>query len=147
MLVGELLVYFTPAYIAGTLLLLGLTQQIFVRVRYTYLFCKAGGVHAARLAKDPFSALTWLWSIGWAQAQNRLLDFFLYIYQWATPESPNLVEINVTGDQRYLFTREPEHIKTILTGKFADFGKGPEFHRVWVCVRVLVLEENEWLIE
>jgi cytochrome P450 len=42
-----------------------------------------------------------------------------------------LVEINVTGGQRYLFTREPEHIKTILTGKFADYGKGEEFHRVW----------------
>ena len=53
------------------------------------------------------------------------------IYDYATPESPNLVEINVTGGQRYLFTRDPEHIKTILTGKFADFGKGSEFHDVW----------------
>lgn len=53
------------------------------------------------------------------------------IYEYATPESPNLVEINVTGGQRYLFTREPEHIKTILTSKFADFGKGAEFHDVW----------------
>ena len=42
-----------------------------------------------------------------------------------------MAEINVTGGQRYFFTQEPEHIKTILTGKFADYGKGEEFHRVW----------------
>lgn len=30
-----------------------------------------------------------------------------------------------------IFTREPEHIKTILTGKFANYGKGEEFHHVW----------------
>ena len=53
MIVGELLAYLTPAYIAGVLLFLGLTQQIFVRTRYTYQFHKAGGVHAARLAKEP----------------------------------------------------------------------------------------------
>jgi cytochrome P450 len=28
-------------------------------------------------------------------------------------------------------TREPEHVKTVLTSKFADFGKGPEFHQTW----------------
>jgi cytochrome P450 len=66
-----------------------------------------------------------------AQTKNRLLALFIQIYDYATPECPNLVEINVTGDQRYLFTREPEHIKTILTGKFANYGKGDEFHRVW----------------
>jgi cytochrome P450 len=42
------------------------------------------------------------------------------------------VEINVTGGSRYFFTREPEHVKTVLTSKFTDYGKGPEFHRVWV---------------
>ena len=28
-------------------------------------------------------------------------------------------------------TREPEHIKTVLTGKFADYGKGQNFHDLW----------------
>jgi hypothetical protein len=77
-------------------------------------------------------ALTWLWTIGRAQVQNRMLALFNDIYSYATPDCPNLVEINVTGGSRYFFTREPEHVKAVLTSKFADFGKGPEFHRVWV---------------
>lgn len=28
-------------------------------------------------------------------------------------------------------TDEPAQIKTVLTSKFADFGKGPDFHRMW----------------
>lgn len=138
----------TPGYIFGFVLAAGLLLQVFIRVRFAYRFKRAGGVHSALLAKDPISgmwypsfaitksysrviALTWLWTIGRAQASNRLLDLFNTIFLYATPTSPNLVEINVTGGQRYLFTRDPEHIKTVLTGKFADFGKGEEFHRVW----------------
>lgn len=76
--------------------------------------------------------MTWLYGIGMAQAQNRMLQFFNNIFpKYATSESPNLVEINVLGGQRYLFTREPEHIKTILTGKFHEYGKGEEFHHVF----------------
>ena len=84
-----------------------------------------------RSVADRIVALTWLWTIGKAQASNELLQLFYYIYNFATPQNPNLVEINVIGNQRALFTREPEHIKTILTGKFADYGKGDQFHRVW----------------
>ncbi|RDW59956.1 hypothetical protein BP6252_13043 [Coleophoma cylindrospora] len=73
----------------------------------------------------------WLYTIGIAQAQNRLLELFNSIYDYATPDCPNLVEINVLGNRRFFFTREPTHIKAILTGKFADYGKGPDFHRVW----------------
>jgi len=75
---------------------------------------------------------TWLFRIAKAQIQNRMLPFFESIFaDYGTPHSPNLVEINLLGGQRYLFTREPEHLKTILTGKFHDYGKGPEFHHVF----------------
>lgn len=37
----------------------------------------------------------------------------------------------MTGGARLLYTREPEHIKAILTGNFADYGKGPRFHQLW----------------
>jgi len=77
------------------------------------------------------AALSWLYTIGMAQANNRLLALFNYVFQWATPQYPNVIEINVTGGQRYLFTREPDHIKAVLTTKFAEYGKGDEFHRVW----------------
>jgi cytochrome P450 len=83
------------------------------------------------IADPPVSALIWLYKIGMAQAQNRFLAYFNSMYDHATPECPNLVEFNVTGTRRFFFTREPEHIKTILTSKFSDYGKGPEFHRVW----------------
>jgi hypothetical protein len=76
--------------------------------------------------------VTWLWTVAHAQINNRILELFNHVYTYATPECPNIVEINVTGGSRFFFTREPEHVKTILTSKFAEYGKGPEFHRVWV---------------
>lgn len=60
-----------------------------------------------------------------------MLEYVHKVYSFTTPECPNAVEINVLGNQRVIFTQEPEHFKAILTGKFADYGKGPEFHRVW----------------
>jgi len=84
-----------------------------------------------RLTNCP-QAVTWLWTVAHAQINNRILELFNHVYTYATPECPNLVEINVTGGSRFFFTREPEHVKTILTSKFAEYGKGPEFHRVWV---------------
>jgi hypothetical protein len=51
-----------------------------------------------------------------AQAHDRLQALFESLYDWGTPECPNLVEINITGGRRFFFTCEPEHVKTILTG-------------------------------
>lgn len=130
-MIGETFASVSPAYIAlGTVVLL-LGVQVWIRVRYALKVREAGGVHAPALARDPFTALTWLWTIGRAHMQNRFLVLFDQLYSHATPDCPNLVEINVTGGSRYFFTREPEHVKTVLTSKFADYGKGPEFHRVW----------------
>jgi cytochrome P450 len=64
-------------------------------------------------------------------SRNRLLDYYNYIYNWATPECPNCVEIAFRGSVRFLLTREPEHVKAVLTTKFADFGKGERFHEDW----------------
>jgi cytochrome P450 len=130
-MISDIFEYLTPAYVAIFTITAGLLLQVFIRINYTIKFYRAGGVSASKLASNPITALTWLWTIGKAQASNQLLPLFHYIYTYAKPETPDLVEINVTGGQRYLFTRSPEHIKTILTGKFADFGKGEEFHRVW----------------
>jgi hypothetical protein len=135
-MIADILPYVTPGYIAAFLLTVGFLIQVFVRLNYARKFSRAGGLHAPKLANDPFTALSWLYAIGWAQATNRMLEFFTLALSKGTPECPDLVEINVTGGQRYLFTREPEHIKTILTGKFAEFGKGEEFHRVWVDIPV-----------
>lgn len=42
-----------------------------------------------------------------------------------------MIEGAPTGMRRYIVTRDPEHIKTVLTGQFADFGKGKFFHDTW----------------
>jgi hypothetical protein len=132
-MISEILPYVTPTYISLSLLVSGLLVQIYIRVNYTIRFRRAGGVHCSKLANDPITAFTWLFTVGRAQVRNRMVEFFDYALSRADPDKGGqIVEINVTGGQRYFFTREPEHIKTLLTGKFAEFGKGEEFHRVWV---------------
>ncbi|KAL8335589.1 hypothetical protein RB598_009668 [Gaeumannomyces tritici] len=90
-----------------------------------------GAVRAPRIAGNPFSALVWFIRAGRKQMSNDLLALFDSIYEDATPASPNCVEISVAPSMRFLMTREPAHVKAMLTGKFSDFGKGPKFHEVW----------------
>ncbi|KYK56406.1 cytochrome P450 alkane hydroxylase [Drechmeria coniospora] len=127
----------------------------FLHVEYRLSKCSA--VRAPRLARNPISgqlpaslsspllsslvlprssadgvvaALCWFVEAAYMQANNRLLEYFNGIYRHATPGCPNLVELSVDS-RRILLTREPEHIKTVLTSKFSHFGKGPEFHDSW----------------
>ncbi|KAL1966298.1 hypothetical protein VTN77DRAFT_4651 [Rasamsonia byssochlamydoides] len=44
---------------------------------------------------------------------------------------PTTVEINSLAKTRIIFTYNPENIKALLTGQFADFGKGETFHQQW----------------
>ncbi|OJD18980.1 hypothetical protein AJ78_01008 [Emergomyces pasteurianus Ep9510] len=41
------------------------------------------------------------------------------------------VEINGNSTFRAIFTIDPENIKAVLTGQFADYGKGERFHQEW----------------
>ncbi|KAF1732997.1 Cytochrome P450 52A13 [Beauveria bassiana] len=87
-----------------------------------YKVAKSSGVRAPSIGDNPISVKY--------QNQNRLYDFFKSIFDAGTPECPNAVEALFFG-RRIIFTQEPEHIKTVLTAKFADYGKGPKFHEVW----------------
>lgn len=62
---------------------------------------------------------------------NRLLEYYDGVFRWATPECPNCVEIAFNGNIRFILSRDPEVVKTVLTSKFADFGKGQQFHQTW----------------
>ncbi|KAK8086918.1 cytochrome P450 [Apiospora phragmitis] len=53
------------------------------------------------------------------------------LYNKPPPGSQNVIEFEIPPSNRFLITRDPDHIKTILTTKFADFGKGPTFHSLW----------------
>ncbi|KAH8703530.1 cytochrome P450 [Talaromyces proteolyticus] len=76
--------------------------------------------------------LQFLLSAGNAHRNNHLLDFFnARISKHASPACPNCIESNFTGGRRYFLTREPDHIKAVLTGNFADYGKGKVFHDLW----------------
>ena len=60
-----------------------------------------------------------------------MLPFYRQAISKQKDYAPRIVEVNLTGSQRTLLTDDPEHVKTVLTGKFADFGKGELFHEVW----------------
>ncbi|CRG91287.1 hypothetical protein PISL3812_08335 [Talaromyces islandicus] len=94
-----------------------------------------GGFHAPKLPSGPIlpiKDLKFLLSAGDAHRNNRLLEFFMaQIKQHGSPACPNCVEGNFTGGPRYFLTQEPDHIKAVLTGNFADFGKGKVFHDLW----------------
>lgn len=69
---------------------------------------------------------------GKAQNEDRLLSYFNNcVDKYATTECPNCIEMNLLGNCRYIMTRDAKHIKAVLTGNFADFGKGQLFHDLW----------------
>ena len=41
------------------------------------------------------------------------------------------IELRLRSFARTVFTVDPENIKAVLTGKFADYGKGKKFHDEW----------------
>ncbi len=125
-MISEILSYVTPvnSLIGGLALVIVLL--LCNRLQYEYKFRRAGGVHAGQLATNSITSLPWLLAMAKAQASNNMLAFFRRTLSKQKPHAPNVVEFNVTGGQRFLFTDEPEHIKAILTGKFADYGKGEQ---------------------
>ncbi|KAK8043510.1 cytochrome P450 52A1 [Apiospora rasikravindrae] len=105
------------------------------------------GVADVRMDLHEFPALTYTplmsqptglrWFVGAARAQlnHRLFEFFddMFAAARGAPTGDDCVEVQVTraGGQRYIITRDPEHVKAILAGQFAHFGKGKEFHDMW----------------
>ncbi|KAJ0304183.1 hypothetical protein COL516b_006073 [Colletotrichum fioriniae] len=120
-----------PLYIGGSIFGAYLLLLVFFKVRMEYLLSKSGGIRAPVIASNPFTGNNDKVPLPAFESRHQLLEGFNTLFSVATPESPNTVEIGFTGKLRFLITREPEHIKTVLTSKFADFGKGPMFHQVW----------------
>ncbi|KAF3766296.1 cytochrome P450 [Cryphonectria parasitica EP155] len=120
-----------PLYLSG-LIIIPLVLWFIIVPRYTTLqIRRIGGTRAHVLSTNPLTGMRWLLDAGRKHSQDKLQDFFQDLYKNAPPSSPNCVEISVLGRRRYIITQEPEHIKTILTSKFADFGKGRRFHETW----------------
>jgi cytochrome P450 len=137
---------YTSAFVLAILTILFLSRRCFV----DYQIRRLGGVRAPVLATNPVSgmyevfiaspdtvaniwdpALPFFIKAGYYQTRDKLEYFYEHIFDWATSECPNCVEVSLLGTVRFLMTREPEHIKTILTTKFGEYGKGERFHEVW----------------
>ncbi|KAJ4306964.1 hypothetical protein N0V88_000337 [Collariella sp. IMI 366227] len=118
---------YTSALVLGFLTLLFLSRRLYV----DYRIRKLGFVRAPVLGTNPITGLPFFIKAGYCQTKDRLDSFYRHIFDWATPECPNCVEITFLGRVRFLMTREPEHVKTILTTKFREYGKGKQFHDAW----------------
>lgn len=73
------------------------------------------------------------WEAAYMHATDRLLPYVDTIStRCATPSNPcpHAVELPFAM-RRIIVMRDPEHIKTVLTSKFARFGKGALFHSSW----------------
>jgi cytochrome P450 len=46
-------------------------------------------------------------------------------------DSPKTAELDSGISNRLILTKDPENIKALLTGQFADYGKGESFHEDW----------------
>lgn len=64
-------------------------------------------------------------------ARNELFEQYMSFFSNATPECPDSIELQIFPQERYIFTRDPEHIKAVLAAQFSDYGKGPRFHELW----------------
>lgn len=121
-----------PLYLFGFVVLSVVFWFIFAPFYVNTRIQRVGGVRAHVHATNPLTALPWFVIAGIKYSQDNLLSFFQHdLFAKASSKSPNCVEICVTGKMRYIITREPEHIKTVLTSKFSDFGKGWMFHELW----------------
>ncbi|KAI8628242.1 cytochrome P450 [Xylariaceae sp. FL1651] len=102
------------------------------RTRHDLRVRKVGGVRAPSAGTNPFSGARRIINGAKALRKNDFLGFNDKLYKdAATPECPNCVEIQVSPQERFIITRDPEHVKTVLTTKFNDFGKGPWFNYLW----------------
>lgn len=117
----------TWAAVLGFIVVLFIGRKAWV----DYKIRRAGGVRSSVLATNPITGFRFFVRAGFMQARDQLDKFYDELYDWATPECPSCVEISFLGGVRFLMTREPEHVKTVLTSKFTDYGKGPKFHETW----------------
>ncbi|KAK8006485.1 cytochrome P450 [Apiospora marii] len=116
----------TFGYLSASIILLLVVWYATVQVQRSLRIRRLGGGRALNVAPNFVSVWRMFSELGQAYEENRMLDFYTRLYG-----NQNVVEFEVPPSNRILATRDPDHIKTILTTKFAEFGKGPGFHEQW----------------
>lgn len=64
--------------------------------------------------------------------KHQLREYFEEFLRRYSAPGQEVVEFNFGPRVRWIITQEPEHVKTILTTKFDDFGKGPDLYQKWI---------------
>ncbi|PHH78422.1 hypothetical protein CDD80_6927 [Ophiocordyceps camponoti-rufipedis] len=102
------------------------------RIRTEIRLRKTPGVRAPIIASNPFSGILFFWEAAYMQATNQLIPFYSNIFTRSSTSTPSTHTVELPfATRRILITRDPEHIKTVLTSKFTSFGKGQLFHDSW----------------
>ncbi|GES63507.1 cytochrome P450 alkane hydroxylase [Aspergillus terreus] len=80
-------------------------------------------------------AMDFIYRSSKANREHKDLEFFTEAMRTAKGaaalDNPKTAEANAGMAARVIFTKDPENIKALLTGQFADYGKGESFHRDW----------------
>lgn len=116
---------------SGLVLACALFYYAILFTRHELRIRKIGGVRAPSLTRNPLIAAWWFIDTARAMARNELFEQYMSFFSNATPECPDSIELQIFPQERYIFTRDPEHIKAVLAAQFSDYGKGPRFHELW----------------
>ncbi|RAL17279.1 cytochrome P450 [Aspergillus homomorphus CBS 101889] len=133
-MIDETLTQMTPgkavACVIGTLFIAGLLRRIQVSLEISRLGCRAPRVRLML----PY-AIDHIYRALAASKRFQDLSFWSNTVKNAKGASemafPQTAEIDSGISNRIIFTTDPENIKALLTGQFADYGKGEHFHRDW----------------
>lgn len=86
-----------------------------------------------------------------ANKEDRDLEFWSDVMRNASggppPDDKKTAELDAGVSTRIILTRDPENIKAILTGQFADYGKGESFHHDWrefLGDSIFVTDGEQW---
>ncbi|PYH77699.1 cytochrome P450 alkane hydroxylase [Aspergillus uvarum CBS 121591] len=114
----------------GVLFIAGLLRKVQVSLEISRLGCRAPRVPLTL----PY-AIDHIYRALAASTKFKDLEFWGNTVRNAKGASgvafPQTVEIDSGISNRVIFTLDPENIKALLTGQFADYGKGEQFHRDW----------------
>ncbi|KAL4867309.1 hypothetical protein BDV12DRAFT_186826 [Aspergillus spectabilis] len=133
-MIEELVSNLTPGqavlYFIGAFFFACLARKIQVQWQLSRL-----GARAPKIQFRLPYAMDFIYKSMQANQTDRDLDFWSAAMRSAKGaplvENKKTAELDAGISTRLILTRDPENIKAVLTGQFADYGKGESFHRDW----------------
>lgn len=93
-------------------------------------------IHVPTASNHAYTAIDFIAAASKASRRKEDVEFWSQTIRGAgsssgTTFTPQTAEIDAGISNRILLTSDPENIKALLTGQFADYGKGETFHQEW----------------